>query len=62
MSTGALVFMALSWGFVLSLIVWSYSRILRRKRHFDPDGIGPLLPPERAKYQGLPPRSGGPPS
>ena len=32
MSSGALVFMAASWAFVLSLVAWSYRRILRAKR------------------------------
>ena len=32
MTTGALVFMALSWAFVISLAAWSYRRILRSKR------------------------------
>lgn len=32
MSRGALAFMALSWIAVLALAVWSFARILRRKR------------------------------
>ena len=50
MTTGAIVFMVLSWSFVLGLTFWSFVRILRNPRHFDPDGIGPEVPPE-------PPRS-----
>lgn len=45
METGSIVFMALSWGAVLGLLAWSYSRILGNKQHFDPDGIGPAEPP-----------------
>jgi hypothetical protein len=45
MTTGALVFLILSWTFVLGLTFWSFSRILSGKRHFDPDGIGPASPP-----------------
>ena len=32
MSTGAIVFMAATWAFVLSLAAWSYRRILGAKR------------------------------
>ena len=46
MSIGALIFMALSWAFVLGLVTWSYVRILRNPSHFDPDGIGPASPPK----------------
>jgi len=45
MTTGAIVFMAMSWGVALGLMAWSYSRILRGKKHHDPDGIGPAQPP-----------------
>jgi hypothetical protein len=46
MSKGAIIFMALSWAFVLGLTFWAFARLLRGKRHFDPDGIGPASPPE----------------
>ncbi len=46
MSAGALLFMLVSWSFVLGLTVWSFARILTLKKHFDPDGIGPAQPPE----------------
>jgi hypothetical protein len=46
MSLAAAVFMAGSWAFVLGLTFWSFRRLLRGRRHFDPDGIGPLGPPE----------------
>lgn len=45
MTTGAIVFMALSWGGVLGLTFWSFSRLMRDTKHFDPDGIGPASPP-----------------
>ena len=45
MSTGALIFMLASWAFVLGLATWSFAKILRGHRHFDPDGIGPGSPP-----------------
>lgn len=32
MSTGALLFMAGSWTFVLSLMLWAFGRILRKQR------------------------------
>ena len=45
MTTGAIIFMAASWTFVLGLTAWSFSRILKKQKHFDPDGIGPAVPP-----------------
>lgn len=45
MSTGALIFMICAWTFVLGLMTWSFTKILRTKEHFDPDGIGPQSPP-----------------
>jgi hypothetical protein len=45
MNSGALVFMLVSWTFVLGLTAWAFGTILRGKRHFDPDGIGPASPP-----------------
>ncbi|CAN5842932.1 hypothetical protein BH20GEM3_BH20GEM3_00100 [soil metagenome] len=55
MSTGALIFMALSWTFVLGLTGWAYSQILRGKQHFDPDGIGPASPPVPPRVTDVPP-------
>ena len=46
MTPGAIAFMALSWGVTLGLLIWSYSKILKGKKHHDPDGIGPAQPPE----------------
>ena len=46
MTTGALIFMATSWVFVLGLTAWSFARILTKKKHHDPDGLGPARPPE----------------
>jgi hypothetical protein len=50
MTTGAIIFMVLSWTFVLGLTFWSFGRILAHKKHFDPDGIGPAEPPEPPLY------------
>ena len=50
MSTGAIIFMLISWAFVLGLVSWSFYRILTHKQHFDPDGIGPGAPPEPALF------------
>jgi hypothetical protein len=46
MSGGAIAFMATSWTFVLGLTAWSFWKLLVDQKHFDPDGIGPLEPPE----------------
>ena len=45
MSTSAIIFMAGSWAFVLGLTFWAFAKLLRDKKHFDPDGIGPKGPP-----------------
>jgi hypothetical protein len=56
MSTGALIFMTVSWTFVLGLTFWSFSRVLRKRAHHDPDSIGPLGPPVPGTEEGkLPP-------
>ena len=55
MSTSAIIFMAISWGFVFGLTAWAYGRILRHRKHFDPDGIGPAGPPEAAMTDFPPP-------
>ncbi len=46
MTGAAVVFMVLSWAFVLGLMLWSFAKILRHRAHHDPDGIGPAAPPE----------------
>ena len=56
METGTIAFWVLSWGFVLGLTAWSFGTILRGKRHFDPDGIGPEVPPEPARTEREEPR------
>lgn len=58
MSTGAMIFMAISWAGVLGLMFWSFSRVLKKQAHHDPDSLGPLSPPERAETEGKvpPPR------
>ena len=45
MTTAAMIFMALSWTFVLGLMGWSFKRILSDQKHHDPDGTGPAVPP-----------------
>lgn len=47
MSTGATLFMALSWIGVLGLMSWSFGMILKHQKHHDPDGIGPAASPEQ---------------
>lgn len=39
------VFMLVSMGGVITLTAWCYMRILRTRKHFDPDGTGPASPP-----------------
>lgn len=52
MSTGAAVFMALAWLFVVGLTSWAFGKILRTQKHFDPDGIGPASPPVPGEAEG----------
>jgi len=52
MSTGALVFMLLSWSGVLGLAGWAFGRVLTHRRHHDPDGTGPASPPEPPRTDG----------
>jgi hypothetical protein len=42
---GALAFMGISMGAVAALTAWCFVRVLRTRRHFDPDGTGPATPP-----------------
>ncbi len=51
MSTGAILFMAGSWTFVLGLTFWSFYRLLTMKKHHDPDGLGPQSPPVKARTE-----------
>lgn len=51
MTTGAVIFMVASWGFVLGLTTWSFVRVMRHQGHHDPDGIGPAAPPEDPAVQ-----------
>jgi hypothetical protein len=56
MTPGAVVFMVASWAFVLGLTFWSFYRLLKSEKHFDPDGIGPASPPVPGAAEGvLPP-------
>lgn len=58
MSRGALIFMLMSWTFVLGLTFWSLGRALRKSAHHDPDSIGPLAPPVSGTEEGrMPPPS-----
>ncbi|HEX6307826.1 MAG TPA: hypothetical protein VFZ69_06535 [Longimicrobiales bacterium] len=50
MSAGAVLFMLVSWLFVLGLMSWSFRRILRHRRHHDPDGMGTASPQESGLY------------
>ncbi len=52
MSTSAILFMAGSWTFVLGLTFWSFYKLLKDKKHFDPDGIGPAEPPVPGETEG----------
>ncbi|MET0396114.1 MAG: hypothetical protein ABW277_04785 [Longimicrobiaceae bacterium] len=45
MTTEAIIFMAVVWTAPFGLITWSYAKVPRGRRHFDPDGIGPATPP-----------------
>jgi len=50
MSAGAIAFMAAIWTVVLSLVIWTYSRVLKKRAHHDPDSIGPRGPAERGAH------------
>jgi hypothetical protein len=45
------IFMLTSMGAVTALTIWCYSRILRGKKHFDPDGTGPAHPPVKGRVE-----------
>jgi hypothetical protein len=45
MSTFSWLFMLTSMGAVTLLTAWCFLRVLTTRRHFDPDGTGPELPP-----------------
>lgn len=47
----ALAFMLVSIGSVAALTIWCYSRILRGKEHFDPDGTGPAHAPVKGSAE-----------
>lgn len=49
MDTFSWVFMLTSMGAVTTLAVWCYTKILRGKAHFDPDGTGPARPPVKGE-------------
>ncbi|HEY8470747.1 MAG TPA: hypothetical protein VIL18_13935 [Longimicrobiales bacterium] len=45
LTAGALVFMLGAMGAVTALTGWCFARILKGRRHFDPDGTGPAHSP-----------------
>ena len=45
MTAGAIIFWLASWAFVLGLTFYCFWRILRLRKHHDPDGTGPAKPP-----------------
>ncbi|HEX7090357.1 MAG TPA: hypothetical protein VF192_09475 [Longimicrobiales bacterium] len=47
LTAGALVFMLGAMGAVTALAGWCFARILKGRRHFDPDGTGPAHSPVR---------------
>ena len=51
MDAFAWIFMLVSMGAVTILTIWSFSRILRGKQHFDPDGTGPASPPVKGRVE-----------
>lgn len=51
----SITFMLASMGAVTLLAGWCFARILRGKRHFDPDGTGPAHSPVPGKVD----REGG---
>lgn len=55
MTTGAILFMVVSWTFVLGLTFWAFGKILRTQKHFDPDGTGPAEPPVPPRVREDPP-------
>lgn len=48
------IFLVISWTFVLGLVIWSFKRLLsdQGKKHFDPDGVGPASPPAKGRAEG----------
>ena len=54
----ALTFMLTSMLAVTALTVWCFTRILRGKKHFDPDGTGPAHAPVPGRVEGRPHEGG----
>ncbi len=48
------IFLTISWTFVLGLVFWTFRRLLsdQGKQHFDPDGVGPASPPAKGRAEG----------
>lgn len=55
MKSGSIIFMTVSWVLVIGLMSWSYSRVLKKKAHHDPDSLGPGVPPVRGTHDGIVP-------
>jgi hypothetical protein len=53
MSPVAIVFWLASWSCVLGLTTFCFARVLRHRRHHDPDGTGPAAPLERGAAESL---------
>jgi hypothetical protein len=51
LTAGTMTFMILAMGAVTTLTAWCFYRILKGRRHFDPDGTGPAQPPVRGKLE-----------
>lgn len=47
----AWTFMLVSMGSATALMVWCFARILRTRKHFDPDGTGPAEPPVSGRLE-----------
>lgn len=49
-----IIFLAISWTFVIGLAGWTFKRLLsdQGKQHFDPDGVGPAKPAAKGRVEG----------
>jgi hypothetical protein len=57
MTTDAILFMALSWGFVLALAAWAYWRVTRVDARRSPSRDGPIpVPPPTPEHDPIAPR------
>ena len=58
MTVGSILFLVLSWAFVLGLTGFCFFRILTLRRHHDPDGTGPAKPPIQGAAEPAPAAEG----